>query len=97
MAKKQKMDRLGKRIIKALDEALEGKVTRYKPAPDVKEMREKLGMEREQFANAFNLSKYSVRNWELGVRQPHGPALTLLYIIQADPLKAYRMLYPKKR
>lgn len=99
MAKtKRSMSKLGKQILDALEEVRKGDLVAYSyecKIPDIKELRKKLGMERDQFAAAFNLSKYSVRNWELGTRQPQGPALTLLQIIQANPLETYRVLHPK--
>lgn len=96
---------LGKRVLEALDDIKNGDFVEYRyPAkakkavknPNVKRLRAKLGMDRDEFAYAFNLSKYSVRNWELGVRTPRGPALALLQMIQANPLQAYRLLHPEK-
>jgi len=88
----------GKQILNAMQQVLDGDVISYevkRDLPDIRELREELGMERNEFAAAFNLSKYSVRNWELGMREPRGPALTLLQMIQADPWRAYKMLHPK--
>jgi len=89
------MTRAGKKIMQAMQEALNGEVTSYPPKPeliDVKHIRHTLGMNRDQFALAFQFSKYSVRNWELGTRTPSGATQTLLQIIAADPLDAYRKL-----
>lgn len=92
-----KLGKAGKEILEALDQALEDDVVAFEvneDGIDVKEIREALGMDREAFALAFNLSKYSVRNWELGVRKPRGPALALLQIIAKDPVHVYHLLHP---
>ena len=97
IANKIKMSKAGNKILKAMKEAVKGDCVNYKvsvePTIDVKAIRNSLGMERDEFAQAFNLSKYSVRNWELGKRSPSGSALTLLQIIQSDPLAAYKKLH----
>ncbi len=94
---KTKMNKAGKQILKAMKEVLKGDCIAYKvkvdPKIDIKTIRESLGMERDEFAHAFNLSKFSVRNWELRKRAPSGAALTLLQIIQSDPLAAYMKLH----
>lgn len=90
------MTSAGKKIMQAMQEALDGDVIRY-PAEqdsiDVKRIRDTLGMNRDQFAMAFHFSKYSVRNWELGKRNPSGATHTLLQLIAADPLDAYHKLH----
>ncbi len=93
------MSDAGRQILDAMKEVLEDKVITYKvirevPDIDIKSIRAALKMERDEFAQAFNLSKYSVRNWELKKRFPSGPALTLLQIIQSDPLAVYNKLHP---
>jgi putative transcriptional regulator len=89
----------GQKIIAAMQEALAGDVVTYKVSRspkevNIREVREELGMNREQFAQAFQFSPYSVRNWELGKRQPSGAALAFLQVIQAGPLDAYQKLHP---
>lgn len=90
------MTKAGRKIMQAMQEALSGDVTTY-PAEqesiDVKRIRDTLGMNRDQFALAFHFSKYSVRNWELGKRNPSGATHTLLQLIAADPLDAYHKLH----
>src|ERR1044072_6665407 len=90
------MSKAGRKIMQAMREALNDKVTAY-PAEDslidVRRIRDTLGMNRDQFALAFHFSKYSVRNWELGKRNPSGATHTLLQLIAADPLDAYRKLH----
>lgn len=89
------MSKAGLKIMQAMQEALNGDVTSYPAAHtsvDVKRIRDTLGMNRDQFAMAFHFSKYSVRNWELGKRNPSGATHTLLQLIAADPLDAYHKL-----
>jgi putative transcriptional regulator len=90
------MTKAGMKIMQAMQQALDGDVTTY-PAEedsiDVKRIRDTLGMNRDQFALAFHFSKYSVRNWELGKRNPSGATHTLLQLIAADPLDAYHKLH----
>lgn len=52
--------------------------------PNVKEIRNSLGMSQSEFAAAFWLSLNSVRNWEQGVRTPEGPARAYLTVIRYD-------------
>jgi putative transcriptional regulator len=55
------------------------------PDVDVGMMRGKLGLSQEDFAAAFGVSVATVRNWEQGRRQPHGPARVLLAVIDKAP------------
>lgn len=52
---------------------------------DVKALRAKVGMTQEQFAARFGFSTATLRHWERGDRQPHGPALVLLNVIERNP------------
>lgn len=58
----------------------------HRPQPvDVKALRSKIGMTQEQFAARFGFSTATLRHWERGDRNPHGPALVLLNVIKNDP------------
>jgi putative transcriptional regulator len=58
----------------------------HRPHPvDVKALRSKVGMTQEQFASRFGFSTATLRHWERGDRQPHGPALVLLNVIAHNP------------
>lgn len=58
----------------------------HRPRPvDVKALRVKVGMSQEQFAARFGFSTATLRHWERGDRQPHGPALVLLNVIDHNP------------
>lgn len=52
---------------------------------DVKALRESLGINRAEFADAVGTSVALVQSWELGRRQPNGTALKLLSLLQRNP------------
>jgi putative transcriptional regulator len=60
----------------------------------IQDIREKLGMTREEFAKNFLFKLNTVRNWEQGVRQPNGHTLAYLMLIASDPLGTHRKLKP---
>ncbi len=62
------------------------KVVEHKPRPvDVKAIREKTGMNQQQFCSAFGISLGTLRHWELGLRTPGGTALVLLRVADKNP------------
>jgi putative transcriptional regulator len=96
------MSRLGDEIIEGLQGALEysrGNTegcrvhrVRIPERVDVRDVRDRLEMTQQEFADRFGFSVYSVRNWEQGRRQPEGPARILLTIIDREPEAALRAL-----
>ena len=54
-------------------------------AADVKAVRAKTGMTQRQFAASFGISLGTLRHWERGDRQPHGPARVLLNVLDRRP------------
>ena len=54
--------------------------------PDVKNIRQKTGLTQEQFASRCHISVNTLRHWERGDRQPHGPAMVLLKLVELNPL-----------
>jgi DNA-binding transcriptional regulator YiaG len=54
-------------------------------APEIKEIRNRLGVSQDRFARALNVSVSSVRAWEQGLRQPEGPTLRLLELADRHP------------
>lgn len=47
-------------------------------AVDVKAVRDNVGMTQREFAASFGINLGTLRHWERGDRQPHGPARVLL-------------------
>lgn len=54
-------------------------------AVDVRALRERLGLTREQFATRYGLEVETVRNWEAGRREPDTTARSYLRAISNDP------------
>ncbi len=52
---------------------------------DVVALRRFLGMTQQAFSGALGISIHTLRNWEQGRRNPHGPALALLRIAARHP------------
>ena len=61
-------------------------------AVDVAEVRGRLGFTQSQFAARFGVSVATLRHWERGDRNPQGPALVLLNLIDRDPKGVLRAL-----
>ena len=53
--------------------------------PDVKEIRERLGLSQSRFAAIIGVSVRTLQNWEQGRREPEGPAKALLRVVDRDP------------
>jgi len=62
---------------------------------DVKAIRARFGLSQEKFAKAFAIKLATLRDWEQERRMPHGPARTLLQIIDREPDAVRRALAPK--
>lgn len=57
----------------------------YPKALDVKAIRAKVGMTQTEFASSFGISVGTLRHWERGDREPHGPARVLLHVVSKQP------------
>jgi putative transcriptional regulator len=62
------------------------------PTVDVRAARNKLGLSQDKFAKAFKINSSTLRKWEQGSRQPHGPARVLLRVIEKEPEAVKRAL-----
>ena len=83
--------------VQEMDEIVRGKkaaakVTEF-PEPEVKLIREKVGLSQNRFAMLIGVSKRTLENWEQGRRHPSGPAKALLRILDTDPEHAVRALH----
>lgn len=94
------MTKAFKNIMAGLEDALafaEGDGSRAKARKievvDVKAIREKTGLSQPRFAAVFKIPVGTLRNWEQGRRQPEGPAIALLHIIDKEPETAVRALH----
>jgi putative transcriptional regulator len=66
-------------------------VSRFEPI-DVKAIRAQVGMSQTEFAASFGISLGTLRHWERGDRQPHGPARVLLTVLTKQPRAVLRAL-----
>ena len=62
------------------------------PDPDVRLIRAQLDMTQVQFAHALDVPVATIRDWEQGRRGPSGPALTLLRLLERDPVTMAQLL-----
>jgi putative transcriptional regulator len=61
-------------------------------ALDVKAIRAQVGMSQAEFAGSFGISLGTLRHWERGDRQPHGPARVLLMVLAKEPRAVLKAL-----
>jgi len=83
--------------VQEMDKIVQGKkaaarITDF-PEPEVKAIREKVGLSQNRFAMLIGVSKRTLENWEQGRRHPTGPAKALLRILDNDPENAVRALH----
>lgn len=67
-------------------------LARLEPIPDIRAIREGLGLSQREFAMRFRLSLATVRDWEQGRYQPDQAARTLLRLIAREPAMVERTL-----
>ncbi|MBV9119718.1 MAG: helix-turn-helix domain-containing protein [Chloroflexi bacterium] len=67
------------------------------PGPNVRKIREGLGLSQEAFARRYHLSLRTVQDWEQKRRAPDGPARALLQVIEREPEAAARALAGSSR
>lgn len=60
--------------------------------PNVKRLREKLGMTQEAFATAYRIPVGTLRDWEQGRKRPDAPARAYLTVIARNPKAVARLL-----
>jgi len=60
--------------------------------PDVKRIRERMGVSQGDLASMIGVSRATLQNWEQGRRTPHGPARALLRIFEKNPRAVVKAL-----
>ena len=63
---------------------------------DVRVIRKKLSLSRQEFANRYGFSIRTLQHWEQGNRHPQGPAKILLLLLQREPITVENILWNKK-
>lgn len=58
---------------------------------DPKAVRAKLGMSQSKFAEIFGFTLNSIKNWEIGRREPNRMARIYLKLIEKDPTAVLRI------
>jgi len=61
---------------------------------DVRALRQQLALTREQFASRYGLDVETLRNWEIGRREPDTTARSYLQAIANDPERVERAYAP---
>ena len=86
------MSSFGKDLIAAMAEAAAHAQGRGEAArvhtievPDVRAIREKLGLSQQAFANAYRIPLATLKGWEQGRRQPDATASAYLSVIASMP------------
>jgi DNA-binding transcriptional regulator YiaG len=95
MANNKEMSTAGKKILAAMEEPKISEQISINIPELLKKTRESLNMNRSQFAEAFHFTKYSVRNWESGDREPPEYCIAYLKLISRNPWDAYKELNPE--
>ena len=62
-------------------------------SPDVKAVREQIGLSQSEFARLMRVSIKTLQNWEQHRRNPTGPAAALLKIVLTAPDVALKALH----
>ena len=75
-----------------IDDSRLGPPRYVRVSPDVRALRERLGLSQEGFAERFHLSLRTIQDWEQQRRVPEGPARVLLQVIERDPQAVERAL-----
>ena len=72
--------------------ATKAQLARAQRVPNVRALRQKLKLTREEFAARFHLPLGTVRDWEQGAHRPDKAARVLLTVIARDPDAVTRAL-----
>jgi putative transcriptional regulator len=93
------MGRFGDDLIAAMEEAAAHAQGRGEAArvhviggPDVRVIREQLGLSQQAFASAYRIPLATLKGWEQGRRQPDATASAYLSVIARMPIQAREAL-----
>ena len=67
-------------------------VVHFPHTPDVKSIREQVGMTQTAFSTILGISPSTLSRWERGERTPQGPARVLLHLVAREPQAVLRAL-----
>jgi putative transcriptional regulator len=89
------MNKFSKELIESLTEACEhaegrpsGVRVHVVEVPDVRAIRQQLGMSQQEFARVYHIPLATLKNWEQRRRQPDAPAAAYLELIAKRPREA---------
>jgi len=95
------MSTFGQDLIAAMEEAAahahgKGKIARIHTVttPDVRALREELGLSQQAFASAYHIPLATLKGWEQGIRKPDATASAYLSVIARLPQQARDVLLP---
>lgn len=77
--------KIGREILKGLQQLKRGDYGRVTNVPDVCSIREKTGLSQARFAILLGVSVRTLQDWEQGHRTPSGAARTLLLVASKNP------------
>lgn len=78
-------------VVRELEEAgIHAQAAQLSRTLDVRALRTRLGLTREEFALRYGLEVETLRNWETGKREPDTAARSYLHVISADPERVER-------
>ena len=91
---------LGQILIQGMSEALDhakgkdvGARVHIPKHIDVHEIRLRLDLTQEAFADRYGFALKTLKNWEQGIREPTGPARILLMMLDAEPKTVERLIH----
>lgn len=64
----------------------------FRTLPNPKDIRKRLNLTQEEFAQQFHLRLGTIRDWEQGKKRPDSAAMVLLRVIEAEPEAVLRAL-----
>ena len=67
-------------------------LSRFRRVPNPREIRQRLNLTQEEFAERFHLRLGTIRDWEQGKKQPDSAARVLLRVIERNPEAVDRAL-----